>query len=95
MRRGAYWLTIVVDVNGHVAKCAPSPNSRQQKQKHASKMRLFHATGPFENVALDILGRFPQSEIEYRYLLVMCDRFTKRTRAFPLRDITAIDVTSA
>jgi len=56
---------------------------------------LFPATEPFAALAIDLLGPLPRTLEEYKCILVICDRFTKVTRAVPLRDITALDVLSA
>jgi len=37
----------------------------------------------------------PRTPEGYEYILVICDRFTKVTRAVPLEDILALDVLSA
>jgi len=58
-------------------------------------MRLFPATEPFAAVAIDLLGPLPRTPEGYEYILVICDRFTKVTRAVPLREITSQDVLSA
>jgi len=58
-------------------------------------MRLFPATESFAALAIDLLGPLPRTPEGYEYILVICDRFTKITRAVPLRDITALDVHSA
>jgi len=58
-------------------------------------MRLLPATEPFAALATDLLGSLPKTPEGYEYILVICDRFTKVTRAVPLRDITALDVLSS
>jgi len=58
-------------------------------------MRLFPATEPFAALAIDVLGSFPRTPEEYECILVIFDRFTKVTRAVPLKDISALDVLSA
>jgi len=58
-------------------------------------MRLFPETEPFAALAIDLLGPLPRTPEGYEYILVICDRFTKVTRAVLLRDITASDVLSA
>ena len=55
-------------------------------------MRLFPATTPLECCAIDILGPLPKSKDGYRFILVVTDRFTKLTHAFPLKRIKADDV---
>jgi len=58
-------------------------------------MRLFPATEPFAALAIDLLGTVPRTPEGYEYILFICDRFTKVTRAVSLREITALDVLSA
>jgi len=58
-------------------------------------MRLFPATEPFAALTIDLLGPLPRTAKGYEYILVICHRFTKVTRAVPLKDIWALDVLSA
>jgi len=58
-------------------------------------MRLFPAAEPFAALAIYVLVPLPRTPEGYEYILVICDRFTKVTRAVPLRAITAPDVLSA
>eukprot|EP00170_Pyropia_yezoensis_P000550 contig_2786_g551 len=44
---------------------------------------------------MGILGPLPETSSGNIYLLIICDRVFKFTRAIPLRTITALDVTSA
>jgi len=55
-------------------------------------LKLFPAKAPLEYVAVDILGPLPRSTSGQRFILVMTDRFSKFTRAIPMRTITAINV---
>jgi len=58
-------------------------------------MRLFPATEPFAALAIDLLGPLPRTPEGYEYILIICDRFTKVTRAVPPKDISALDDLSA
>jgi len=44
---------------------------------------------------MDLLGPLTTSRGGHKHVLVICDRFTKLTRAIPLRDATALTVSSA
>jgi Integrase core domain len=55
-------------------------------------MKLFPPSAAFEFVAMDILGPLPKTAIGNRYILVIVDRFSKLTRAIPMRSILAEDV---
>jgi len=44
---------------------------------------------------MDLLGPLPTSKGGHKHVLVICDLFTKLTRAIPLREATALTVASA
>ena len=52
-------------------------------------------SGRFERVAMDLLDVSVISAKGYRYILVVCDYFTKYTEAYPLKDKTARSVADA
>ena len=43
-------------------------------------------SGRFERVAMDLLDVSVISAKGYKYILVVCDYFTKYTEAYPLKD---------
>ena len=52
-------------------------------------------SGKFERVAMDLLDVSVISAKGYKYILVVCDYFTKYTEAYPLKDKTARSVVDA
>ena len=52
-------------------------------------------SGKFERVAMDLLDVSVISGKGYKYILVVCDYFTKYTEAYPLADKTARSVADA
>jgi hypothetical protein len=48
-----------------------------------------------EQVAIDALGPLPKTRSGNRYLLVMTDRFSKITRAAPMKGVTAEETAEA
>jgi len=58
-------------------------------------MKLFPSLEPFSGLAMDLLGPLTTSRGGHKHVLVICDRFTKLTRAISLRDATALTVSSA
>ena len=92
-----YWPLLAMDVFGCVEACPTCAKNRLMGTQSKAFMRLFPATQPFAALAIDLLGPLPRTFEGYQYILVICDRdrFTKVTRAVPLRDITALDVLSA
>ena len=57
-------------------------------------MKLFPALEPFLGLAMDLLGPLTTSRGGHKHVPVICDRFYKLTRAIPLRDATALTVSS-
>ena len=58
-------------------------------------MKLFPSLGPFSRLSMDLLGPLTTSRGGQKHVLVICDRFTKLKRAIPLRNATALTVSSA
>lgn len=56
------------------------------------KLKLFLAARLLEFVKMGILGPFPKWTRRHCFMLVITDRFSKMTRAIPLRSRTATDV---
>ena len=90
-----YWPSLAVDVLGWVAVCPICAKNRLMGTRSEAFMRLFPATEPFTATAINLLGPLPRTPGGYEYILVICDRLTKVTRAVPLRDITTLDLLSA
>jgi len=86
---------MVVDVYKHVEQCAACAKNRLSERKHTTVMKLFTANEPILGQAMDLLGPLPTSKGGHKHVLVICNRFTKLTRAIPLRKATALTVASA
>jgi len=95
LRRYVYWPTMVVDVYKHVEQCPACAKNRLSQRRHTSTMKQFPALDPFSGLAMDLLGPLTTSRGGHKHVLVICDRFTKLTRAIPYRDATALTVSSA
>ena len=95
LRRYVYWPTMVVDVYKHVKQCPACAKNRLLERKHTTMMKLFTADEPFSGLAMDLLGPLPTSKGGHKHVLVICDRFTKLTRAISMREATALAVASA
>jgi len=89
------WPTMVLDIFQHGEQCLACAKNRLSERRHTSTMKLFPALEPFSRLALDLLGPLTTSRGGHKHVLVICDRFTKLTRAIPLRDATALTVSSA
>jgi len=95
MRNQYNWPSLAAYVVGWVAACPICAKNRLMGTESTAPMRLVPATEHFAALAIDLLGPLPRTPEGYEYILVICDRFTKVTRAVPLRDMSAPDVISA
>ena len=91
LRRTFYWPQMSADVATTVHECESCAKNRIRLIKQANKLKLFPATTPLQHVAIDILGPLPTAKDGHRFILVITDRFTKLTHAFPLKRIKADD----
>jgi len=94
LRRYVYWPSMVVDVYKHVEQCPACAKNRLSERMHTSTMKLLPALEPFSGLAMDILGPLNTSRGGHKHVLVICDRFTKLTRAIPSRGATVLRISS-
>ena len=73
----------------HKCVARKSPVNRHHPMGHVP------VSGRFERVAMDLLDVSVISAKGYKYILVVCDYFTKYTEAYPLKDKTARSVADA
>ena len=73
----------------HKCVARKSPVNRHHPMRHVP------VSGKFERVAMDLLDVSVISTKGYKYILVVCDYFTKYTEAYPLKDKTARSVVDA
>ena len=73
----------------HKCVARKSPVNRHHPMGHVP------VSGRFERVAMDLLDVSVISTKGYKYILVVCDYFTKYTEAYPLKDKTARSVADA
>ncbi|CDF40411.1 unnamed protein product [Chondrus crispus] len=95
MRRTFYWPSMALECHACVRQCDSCACERVQLRKHSIFLKLFPARRPLEFVPIAILGPLPRSKKGNQYLLVISDRFSKMTRAIPLKSITSMTVARA
>ena len=72
-----YWQGMRRDVERWVETCDVCGSKRNPQRKTRAPMKMYLTGAPMERVAVDILGPFPVSKNGNRYILVICDYFTK------------------
>jgi Integrase core domain len=77
------------DISRYVASCPSCVKKSLRISRKTTRMKLFPPSAPMEFVAMDIMGPLTTTDRGNRFLLVITDRFTKLTRAYPLSTTTA------
>ena len=72
-----YWLRFRDDVGRWCRQCDACAASRGPRTRSRGLMHQYNVGAPFERIAVDIAGTFPDSDRGNRYLLVTMDYFTK------------------
>jgi hypothetical protein len=87
---------MAADCKEFVTRC-PSCARKELKGKRRRTyfLKLFPPLGPLEFIAIDILGPLPKTKSGHQYLVIISDRFSKLTRAVPVRNVTAETVAIA
>lgn len=79
-----YWPGVKTDLQNHCRKCdtcnARKPKSSAKRAPLGSRI----TGGPMEKVAMDVLGPLPTTDKGNKYVLVICDEFTKWTEAIAM-----------
>ena len=95
LRQRFYWPHMAADIQATVRNCHSCAKNRIRLRKRTNPMQLFPATVPLRDVSIDILGPLKRTKHNFRWLLVIADRFTKLTQVVPLKKITALTVSVA
>ena len=92
IRQRYYWLRLRDDVERWCRQCDVCAASRGPRTRNRGLMHQYNVGAPFERVAVDIAGPFPESDRGNRYLLVAMDYFTKwpEVYAIPNQDASTV-----
>jgi hypothetical protein len=75
-----------------IKECDSCQRAKSSTKKAIAYLRTLAPTRPLEIVTMNIIGPLPTSQNKNKYILAMCDHFSKWTAAFPLKDQTAAKV---
>ncbi len=89
LRQSFYWPMMFADVDHYVSKCTSCARSRGTPFKHQHPLKLFPATQPLDEIAMDLIGPLPKTSNGKRHILVITDRYSKLSRAIPMAKTTA------
>lgn len=92
VRERFYWMHAREDVEDWCRKCHACASVKGPKHKPRGKMQLYNVGVPFERIAIDVAGPFPETNDGNRYTLVISDYFSKwpEVYAIPNQEATTI-----
>jgi RNase H-like domain found in reverse transcriptase/Reverse transcriptase (RNA-dependent DNA polymerase)/Integrase zinc binding domain/Integrase core domain len=87
-----YWPSMRKDVFKYIQSCKSCQQFKYNNAPTAAPMQLHMVTQPWHTIGIDIMGPFPPTFRQKRYLLVIVDYFTRWVELFALRRTTATDI---
>jgi len=88
MKPVVYWPRMDQDVKAMIEDCDICKIGKSNPKVHAP-LQEFPAPGrPFQRIAMDFAGPFPETKNGNRYFLVIVDHFSKFVKVFPVHDCT-------
>ena len=93
VKRRFYWHDYKAFVESWCRKCLQCQSRSLPKLRPRAPMKQSRTGTPLQRVSLDLLGPFPETEKNhYKYVLSICDHFTRWIELYPMRDMEASTV---
>ena len=83
------WGGLSKDVQIYCQACQVCATRKTAGYNRKAKMRRYDVGFPMEEVAIDLMGPFPEAESGNKYVLVIVDSFSKWMEAYPVPNIEA------
>ncbi len=83
-------------VRSFVDSCVPCQENKRSHARAAGLLQpLERPSGPWKDIHIDFFGPLPRSGDDYRYVMVVIDRYSRYTHFIPMRDITTDSLVEA
>ncbi|KRX54087.1 Gypsy retrotransposon integrase-like protein 1 [Trichinella sp. T9] len=92
IRQRFYWPQQREDVKDWCRTCDACASRKAPQAKARAPMQIQPVGYPFQRIGVDVLGPLEETKRGNRYLLVICDYFTKWPEAFPMPDTEATTI---
>lgn len=87
-----YWPNQLTDIENYLKSCDSCQRNKDPNHKNTAQLIPLRPSRPLELVTTDIMGPLPLTKNKHRYVLVVCDHFTKYVEIFALKTIVAEEV---
>lgn len=95
LKNGFYWPGMKEYVKNYCKSCHHCSARKPSRKQNKAPMGNYIVGEPFERIEIDIFGPLPITNSGNRYVLTLCDCFTKWTEAIPIPDQTAATIAKA
>ncbi|OXA42471.1 Transposon Ty3-G Gag-Pol polyprotein [Folsomia candida] len=87
--RRVFWFGMHEDIYAYIRSCATCQAVKNPTSKPHGSLQSVLPQGPWDMLAMDLMGPLPRSANRNTYLLVVVDHFSKWVELFALKDATA------
>ncbi|MDI9312181.1 MAG: reverse transcriptase domain-containing protein [Limnohabitans sp.] len=77
VREKYFWRGMNKDILSYVRSCELCQSKKSPRTGPVGNLKSLTPVSPWYRVGIDILGRFPKSNVGNKYIIVACDHFTK------------------
>lgn len=92
IQKDYYWPGMKTDIQRFCRQCDSCCARKPSKASNKAPLGCRIVGGPMEKVCMDILGPLATSDKGNKYVLVICDEFTKWTEAYALPNQEAVTI---
>lgn len=92
IRERFYWIHCREDVEDWCRKCTSCAAVKGPQTRSRGALQIYNVGAPWERIALDVAGPFPESENGNKYFMVVMDYFTKWPEVFAIPNQEATTV---
>lgn len=92
VRERFYWVNCCEDVRSWCRKCNTCATTKGPRTRSRGELKKYNVGLPFERIAIDVAGPFPETHKGNKYILVAMDYFSKWPEAFaiPNQEVTTV-----
>lgn len=87
-----FWESIRKDIYNYIASCRACQQFKYDNAPMSNPMQTHVVTEPWQTIGVDIMGPFPTTSRQKRFLFVVVDYFTRWIEVFPMRTTTSVDI---
>ena len=84
-----FWNSMRKDVHNYVNACEACQQFKYDNTPSSSQMQIHSVNEPWHTIGIDLMGPFPVTSRNKRFLLVIVDYFTRWIELFPLNTTTS------